>query len=148
MRGLKPPISWGWVWRNFRYMVKIVVGPYSGQTTFKFLLCVQFKVTLLLVSFAHKIGTCGYPLIRKWLNCRIPCYSFTCHWIRIASIVLCLDLQSLPTHINEVDQSGRVFCRYSCKIFKDTIESFIVLSLGTGGDKECKKERGAMLQRA
>ena len=25
---------------------------------------------------------------------------------------------------------------------------FIVLSLGTGGDKECKKERGAMLQRA
>ena len=38
MRGLKPLISWGWVWRNVRYMVKIVVGPYSGQTTFKFLL--------------------------------------------------------------------------------------------------------------
>ena len=28
-------------------------------------------------------------------------------------IVLCLDLQSLPTHVNEVDQSGRVFCGYS-----------------------------------
>ena len=30
-------------------------------------------------------------------NFRIPRNSFTCHWIRIASIVLCLDLQSLPT---------------------------------------------------
>ena len=28
-------------------------------------------------------------------NFRIPRNSFTCHWIRIASIVLCLDLQSL-----------------------------------------------------
>ena len=35
-------------------------------------------------------------------NFRIPRNLFTCHWIRIASIVLCLDLQSLPTHVNEL----------------------------------------------
>ena len=29
------------------------------------------------------------------LNCRIPCHSFTCHSIRIASIVLSLVLESL-----------------------------------------------------
>ena len=43
-------------------------------------------------------------------NCRIPGHSFICHWIRIVSIVLCLDLQSLPTYVSEADQSGRVFC--------------------------------------
>ena len=42
-------------------------------------------------------------------NFRIPRNSFTCHWIRIASIVLCLDLQSLPTHVSEADQSCGVF---------------------------------------
>ena len=31
----------------------------------------------------------------------------------MASIVLYLDLQSLPTHVNEVDQSGGVFCTKS-----------------------------------
>ena len=35
-------------------------------------------------------------------NFRIPRNLFTCHWIRIASIVLCLDLQSLPTRVNEL----------------------------------------------
>ena len=35
--------------------------------------------------------------------------SFTCNWV----IVLCFDLQSLPIHENEVDQSGRVFCSCS-----------------------------------
>ena len=44
------------------------------------------------------------------LNYGIPCHSFICRWIRIASIVLRLVLESLPTHVNEVDQSGRVFC--------------------------------------
>ena len=33
-----------------------------------------------------------------WLSFRIPCHSFTCHWIRITFIVLCLHLWSLPTH--------------------------------------------------
>ena len=42
-------------------------------------------------------------------NFRIPRNSFTCHWIRIAFIVLCLDLQSLPTHVSEADQSCGVF---------------------------------------
>ena len=46
-----------------------------------------------------------------WSNFRIPRNSFTCHWIRIASIVLCLDLQSLPTHVSEADQSCGVFWR-------------------------------------
>ena len=44
-----------------------------------------------------------------WSNFRIPCNSFTCHWIRIASIVLCLDLQSLPTHVSEAEMSCGVF---------------------------------------
>ena len=48
--------------------------------------------------------------LKIWLICRIPCHSFTCQWIRKASIVLCLVLESLTTHVNEVDQSGRVFC--------------------------------------
>ena len=51
--------------------------------------------------------------LKIWLICRIPCHSFTCQWIRKASIVLCLVLESLTTHVNEVDQSGRVFCSYS-----------------------------------
>ena len=38
-----------------------------------------------------------------------------CHWISIMFIVLYLNLQSLLTHVNEVDQSGRVFC--SCSLF-------------------------------
>ena len=42
-------------------------------------------------------------------NFRIPRNSFTCHWIRIASIVLCLDLQSLPTHVSEAEMSCGVF---------------------------------------
>ena len=52
-------------------------------------------------------------LLKIWPIFRIPCHSFTCHWIRKASIVLCLVLESLTTHVNEVDQSGRVFCSYS-----------------------------------
>ena len=48
-------------------------------------------------------------LDKFWSNFRIPRNSFTCHWIRIASIVLCLDLQSLPTHVSEADQSCGVF---------------------------------------
>ena len=39
----------------------------------------------------------------------VPRNSFTCHWIRIASLVLCLDLQSLTTHVSEADQSCGVF---------------------------------------
>ena len=52
-------------------------------------------------------------LVACRLNCRIPCHSFTCHWIGIASIVLCLVLESFTSHVNEMNQSGRVFCSYS-----------------------------------
>ena len=67
------------------------------------------------ISFLPWIGTlylwCKFVFVNLFgSNCRIPGHSFTCHWIRIASIVLCLDLQSLPTHVSEVDQSGWVFC--------------------------------------
>ena len=34
------------------------------------------------------------------INCRIPCHLFACHWIRIASIVLCFVLQRTPTNEN------------------------------------------------
>ena len=48
------------------------------------------------------------------IHFRIPRNSFTCHLIRIASIVLCLDLQSLPTHVSEADQSCGVFWSLAC----------------------------------
>ena len=34
------------------------------------------------------------------LRYRIPCHLFACHWIRIASIVLCFVLQRTPTNEN------------------------------------------------
>ena len=58
----------------------------------------------LLVSFlywagkASLVSTSGAILFR--LNCRIPCHLFACHWIRIASIVLCFVLQRTPTNEN------------------------------------------------
>ena len=53
----------------------------------------------------------------KWSNFRIPRNSFTCHWIRIASIVLCLDLQSLPTHVSEAEMSCGVFWSLADQVF-------------------------------
>ena len=47
--------------------------------------------------------------MNSWSNFRILRNSFTCHWIRIASIVLCLDLQSLPKHVSEAEMSCGVF---------------------------------------
>ena len=59
-------------------------------------------------NFCDMIFQCSYFF---WIgsNFRIPRNSFTCHWIRIASIVLCLDLQSLPTHVSEAEMSCGVF---------------------------------------
>ena len=50
------------------------------------------------------------------LNCRIPCHLFACHWIRIASIVLCFVLQRTLTNETMVVQSGGVFssCSHCC----------------------------------
>lgn len=47
-------------------------------------------------------------------------HSFACHLVRRASIVLCLVPQSLPKHINKVDQSGLVF-RSSSIDFQDML---------------------------
>ena len=58
----------------------------------------------------------------SWLSCRIPCHSFKCHWKRITFIVLCLHLRSVPTHINEVDQSGTVFCSCSFALYSNIIK--------------------------
>ena len=63
------------------------------------------------------------------LNCRRTCHSFTCHWIRIrASIVLSLVLESLTSHVNEVDQSGRVFCSYSRQSILSKVVKILVLN--------------------
>ena len=40
------------------------------------------------------------PVCLLRLNCRIPCHLFACHWIRIASIVLCFVLQRTLTNEN------------------------------------------------
>ena len=67
----------------------------------------------------HKVKnekTIKFCQVTKWIenlfevkirsNCRIPGHSFTCHYIRIASIVLRLDLQSLPTHVSEAEKAA------------------------------------------
>ena len=61
-------------------------------------------VTLFFLCPARlRLGVFTFAMVvSHWSNFRIPRNLFTCHWIRIASIVLCLDLQSLPTHVNEL----------------------------------------------
>ena len=75
-------------------------------------------VTLCLVYliWVEKWVTNGHKFESR-LNCRILCHSIACYWLRKASTVLCLVLQSLPTHVNEVDQSDRVFCLCSKQWF-------------------------------
>ena len=77
----------------------------SEKSISKFLTCNLRKK----INFKH------WSIIWKRSNFRIPRNSFTCHWIRIASIVLCLDLQSFPTHVSEADQSCGVFWNLALK---------------------------------
>ena len=53
-------------------------------------------------------------LLHIWLNFRKTGHLFTYPWITIVSIVISFVLQKILTHVNEVDQSGRVF--WSCSI--------------------------------
>ena len=76
------------------------------------------------------------------LNCRIPCHSFTCHWIRIASIVLSLVLESLTTHINEVDQSGRVFWSYSIRPIRKKTKKYTFATTLTSCYINCDIQQG------
>ena len=76
------------------------LGQYPGLILHQKLTC-RFGLQLFCPMKKH--------VMIPWSNFRIPRNSFTCHWIRIASIVLCLDLQSLPTHVSEADQSCGVF---------------------------------------
>ena len=57
--------------------------------------------------------TCMY--LQGRLNYRIPCHLFASHWIRIATIVVYLVLQSTPTHVNEVvmEWQGKLQLRFS-----------------------------------
>ena len=74
----------------------------------------------------------------KGSNFRIPHKSFTCHWIRIASIVLCLDLQSLPTHVSEADQSCGVFWSLAHKRYvDDNLLQLLILKLFVGSFTKC-----------
>ena len=63
-----------------------------GKSNFK---CAEFyedEENLLFLIICIWFGTCvvrSLKLALKGLNCRIPCHLFACHWIRIASIVLC-----------------------------------------------------------
>ena len=45
--------------------------------------------------FTHRDGR----VLGTELNCRIPCHLFASDWIRIATIVIYLVLQSTPTHV-------------------------------------------------
>ena len=69
---------------------------------------VHFLFLCVCQSMVHSY--CNYSNSFKCgKNINVCSNSFTCHWIRIASIVLCLDLQSLPTRVSEADQSCGVF---------------------------------------
>ena len=59
-------------------------------------------LTMMLTEEQQAMKTFWRTYMIFGSNFRIPRNLFTCHWIRIASIVLCLDLQSLPTHVNEL----------------------------------------------
>ena len=83
-----------------------------------------FVFSRLLVQ---KQPRCKLYSVRSRSNFRIPRNSFTCHWIRIASIVLCLDLQSLPTHVSEADQSCGVFWSLAQESSAEFIESSRIL---------------------
>ena len=51
-----------------------------------------------------------FPLVwmAPWLNFRIPVHLLASHWIRIATIVIYLVLQSAPTNVNGVDGYSEV----------------------------------------
>ena len=69
-----------------------------------------------------------------WLNYIIQGHLFTSPCIRIASIVLCVVLQNMPTHVSEVGQSGPVF--YSCSVFVPFWSSLLlVVSVKEWGGK-------------
>ena len=58
---------------------------------------------IILPSRAGMVLKYSVRPILQWevtrLNCRIPRHLFASHWIRIASIVIYLVLQSTPTHV-------------------------------------------------
>lgn len=80
------------------------------------------KILKIFVNVSFKAR-----LIKERSHFRIPGHSFTCHWIRLMSIVLCLDLPSLPTNV-----SDRVFCsldegKKSCNEKHREFENFNLL---------------------
>ena len=75
---------------------------------------VNLNVTWICIIFCAHHRTVAMKKV-KGSNFRIPRNSFTCHWIRIASIVLYLDLQSLPTHVSEAEMSCGVFWSLASK---------------------------------
>ena len=67
------------------------------------------------LRFVTKISDRGLLLNSPlWLNCRIPCHLFACHWIRIASIVLCFVLQRTPTNENNGGTEWRGIQQFPC----------------------------------
>ena len=59
-------------------------------------------------SFKFWHTDCLGPLwAKKGLNYSIRGHLFAFYWIKVEPIVICLVLQKLPTHVNEVNRSGR-----------------------------------------
>ena len=67
-------------------------------------MCKSLK-SRIAVSSAIGLDTSGFLCVFFGATSEYP----ATHLIRVASIVLCLDPQSLSIHISEADQSGRVF---------------------------------------
>ena len=72
--------------------------------------------------FPPKLINICVVLVLEWvrLNFRIPVHLLASHWIRIATIVIFLVLQSTPTHVNGVDGYSEVapgfWKTHSCKL--------------------------------
>ena len=80
---------------------------------------VIWPLTLMKRTHFSELSTSRFSTyIRLFLGTLPLIYHYSYRWMRITVIVLCLHLQSLPTHVNEVDQSGRVFC--SCSFLSDS----------------------------
>ena len=81
-----------------------------------------------------KLYAASWKDIKIGLNCRIPRNLFASRSITKVSIVLCLVLQSISTHVNEVVGSCGVFCNRSQEcLFDVNIEEEVKSKIGLKG---------------
>ena len=97
----------------------------------KHIICYMFIVNLsgVIVCYHSKLIQKNVDLFLYivWLNCRIPHHLFASHRITKVPLVLCLILQSILTHVNEVVRSGGggILQLLPLYIYRDSVEAEI-----------------------